>query len=533
MSEETPETPTVSPRASIRDYGFPLGLSLLLLISCVVYSAKKPYWSDELLTYYLAMDRQFGHMYAALKDTFNTSPPLYHVLAWIWAGLFGGSPLALRLLTALAFCGAYWVLWGVLKRRFGRLPAALGLALTLPTSLFQPQIAEARNYGLYLLCCSLTVGCFDRAIDNPKSDFRLPVLNFLAHAALIATHAFGLIYSGILLAFTIVLDLSQRRFNLKLYASTLFAWLLFALLWLPTLKKQTSDFTPYSWVGLPGIRDLFWSFFLYDKRIFVVLMLLFGAVLLRWLTSRRVALTVQNPRPEKALAILAVLFILIPGIVIYYVSHHGTSVFVGRYFMPSLIGWSILLSYLLQLVYARSPRTEASPEPLKPERPPLQPLFGLLLTGVLLFALALPFRQPSVSPNEVCIDTARLPPGIPVVFNDFQDYLANCYYSNEKSRIFFMQDLEAAKNSSPGGPSYKIGNRVVGVVMAEGLKRHYPDFNIVPIDLFFKANERFLVVSRPGNDWAEARLLSNPDYICRPIQAGSDPLLLVEKQHGP
>ena len=86
------------------EYFIPAVATLSLLVSCVVVSAKKYFWNDELLSYYLFSDRSFLHMLGAFHDKINNAPPLYFVLGWVWARMAGTSELSLRLLSCFGMC---------------------------------------------------------------------------------------------------------------------------------------------------------------------------------------------------------------------------------------------------------------------------------------------------------------------------------------------------------------------------------------------------------------------------------------------
>src|SRR3954468_18021859 len=57
------------------------------------------YWVDEAVTVAVVRN-SFGFMWSAVPRTEST-PPLYYVLAWLWAQLFGTGEAGLRSLSAL------------------------------------------------------------------------------------------------------------------------------------------------------------------------------------------------------------------------------------------------------------------------------------------------------------------------------------------------------------------------------------------------------------------------------------------------
>ena len=67
------------------------------------------FWFDESYTVDL-VGRGFLDMLAAIPDTEST-PPLFYVLAWPWAQLFGDSEAGLRSLSAVIGTAAVPVAW--------------------------------------------------------------------------------------------------------------------------------------------------------------------------------------------------------------------------------------------------------------------------------------------------------------------------------------------------------------------------------------------------------------------------------------
>ena len=53
------------------EYLVPVLVTVSLLIACAIASAKKTFWNDELLSFYLLSDSSFTHMMGAWGDTFN------------------------------------------------------------------------------------------------------------------------------------------------------------------------------------------------------------------------------------------------------------------------------------------------------------------------------------------------------------------------------------------------------------------------------------------------------------------------------
>src|ERR1700745_2801257 len=101
------------------EYAVPALATVSLVISCIVFSAKKYFVNDELLSYYLLSDKSFLHMLSAFHDKINAGPPLYFLVGWIWARIFGASELSLRLISCIGMSAALWLIWATLRRTYG------------------------------------------------------------------------------------------------------------------------------------------------------------------------------------------------------------------------------------------------------------------------------------------------------------------------------------------------------------------------------------------------------------------------------
>jgi 4-amino-4-deoxy-L-arabinose transferase-like glycosyltransferase len=137
-------------------------------------------WLDEAVTHSL-VTRSFGGMLSAIPHSEST-PPLFYVLEWVWARVFGFGAVGLRSLSALFGSATIVVLAAVAGRLGGRRGAlaAAAIAATNPLLIWYSQ--EARAYALLVLLCAVTVLCLVRG------DWRGWAL---AAALALATHYFA------------------------------------------------------------------------------------------------------------------------------------------------------------------------------------------------------------------------------------------------------------------------------------------------------------------------------------------------------
>ncbi|HVY96944.1 MAG TPA: glycosyltransferase family 39 protein [Solirubrobacterales bacterium] len=123
------------------------------------------YHHDEVITVMRVLRGDFGQMLEAVKSS-ESNPPLYYVLAWFWAKLFGTGEVGLRSLSALF--GAATVPVGYL---IGRQLAGWRTGLVLSAMLAaNPMLIwysqEARSYAPLVFFGALSLLFFVRALDS-------------------------------------------------------------------------------------------------------------------------------------------------------------------------------------------------------------------------------------------------------------------------------------------------------------------------------------------------------------------------------
>ncbi|HEV7461814.1 MAG TPA: glycosyltransferase family 39 protein [Solirubrobacteraceae bacterium] len=120
--------------------------------------SSQSFWGDEALTV-SEIRRPLGPMFGLVLNQ-ETTPPLYFVLAWAWAHVFGSGEAAIRSLSALAGTAmvplAYLAGARLFTRRVGVIAAAL--AAVNPFLIWYSQ--EARAYAVYMTLAGLSFLCF-------------------------------------------------------------------------------------------------------------------------------------------------------------------------------------------------------------------------------------------------------------------------------------------------------------------------------------------------------------------------------------
>jgi len=86
-------------------------LAAVLTVATILISPKKPFWIDELFSYYLVSAKSLATLFGAFHEELNASPFAYFGLGWLWAKAFGASELSLRLLSSFGFSIAAIMNW--------------------------------------------------------------------------------------------------------------------------------------------------------------------------------------------------------------------------------------------------------------------------------------------------------------------------------------------------------------------------------------------------------------------------------------
>lgn len=125
---------------------------------------------DEAVTVAL-LHHSFGGMLATIPHTEQT-PPLYYILAWLWARAFGFGEVGLRSLSAVAGTLLVPVMYTTGKELGSRRAGFIAAALTTFNPLLFWYSQEARSYALMALLSGLAFAFFARAYVDRRDRTR-------------------------------------------------------------------------------------------------------------------------------------------------------------------------------------------------------------------------------------------------------------------------------------------------------------------------------------------------------------------------
>lgn len=204
------------------------------------------YWTDELFTLFL-VNHHGGAAEVWRRALTDTHPPLYYLLLYGWAQVFGLSEPALRALSGLFCIGAVAALALGTRRAFtlnGRLFAA-AVAVTSPFWFMQSQ--NVRNYALCLLATSILAVLAIRARASQREGGTVPasVVAGLALAGAVGafSHFYAFLATGLLYLYLILTVPSRRlRVSLILAGAAIFAVeVAYMRLLMRTTQQNTHD----------------------------------------------------------------------------------------------------------------------------------------------------------------------------------------------------------------------------------------------------------------------------------------------------
>jgi len=185
------------------------------VVLTLVRSARRPFWYDELFTFYVSRLPHIDQVFRALPADGN--PPLSYILVGFCLRLFGETELATRLPSILAFAVAMLATYFFVRRHCGAVPALFGM-FALATSNIASYGSEARPYALMLGFTGLTMVSWQAATEKGRAR-QIPLIGVaLGIAGAIASHHYGAFHVGVpLMSGEAVRLVKRRRFDFPLY----------------------------------------------------------------------------------------------------------------------------------------------------------------------------------------------------------------------------------------------------------------------------------------------------------------------------
>ena len=127
---------------------------------------QQSFWLDEATTWGI-VSHGLGHVLSTVPKTEST-PPLYYVLVWLWAQVFGTGEVGLRSFSALCGTMTIPVMWAVGRRLASERIGLVAALVTAVNPLLFWYSQESRTYALLVLLSALSLWAFLRALEQPS-----------------------------------------------------------------------------------------------------------------------------------------------------------------------------------------------------------------------------------------------------------------------------------------------------------------------------------------------------------------------------
>lgn len=293
-------------------------------------------WLDETGTWWIIRDGPSQAIHRALS--WSGQSPLYYLIAWLSARLFGLNEIALRLPSVLAMAGAVAFLYWIAQRIFDRVAAAAVAYVFLCVASFYA--ADARPYALALLCLTGSFLALLRWLDTRRPIYA--VLYVVASALVIYAHCVLSLPLAASAAYGAFMLRREPRGLLWLAAFQM-AIVALSIPLLGELKKFYATRSAHTFAGLPTTGDLLAGF--------VPCSLAGVLILLVWLCLNLRGEAGITGRFASGTALLVGTWALFAPLVLFLLpAFSGLRLFVDRYYSSSLPGQALLIGGLLSSI---------------------------------------------------------------------------------------------------------------------------------------------------------------------------------------
>jgi mannosyltransferase len=163
------------------------GLTILAAVVRFVGLAHQSYWFDEADTVSI-LHTSLGGLLTRVPR-WETTPPFYFVMAWVWGHVFGYGEAGLRSLSALAGVITVPVGYAAATKLFSRRAGVIVAALIACNPLLVWYSQEARAYALLVLLTSVALLAFAHVRIAPTR--RWMIVWIVAAALALATHYYA------------------------------------------------------------------------------------------------------------------------------------------------------------------------------------------------------------------------------------------------------------------------------------------------------------------------------------------------------
>jgi hypothetical protein len=427
-------------------------------------AALRPLGFDELTTHNIARLPTAGAVWRAWFESGDGMPPVIHLATHLIGSALGFSHVTARLPAMLGFWLMCLSIFIFLRRRVCPMLALMGMVLPVTVPLAYSCAYEARGYGLVLGFAGGALVCWDLARDTRWRRVALLGLPlFLAVAT--AAHLYAALVTVPLALGEVARGQERRRVDWPVWIGLAAVGLLFAPV-NPVIShiRRLPELARFSFVRGPTLPELMelWPQFLSLSVTY------FGLLVLVCLARDQTPMAAAASPPtawdgplSRGDRAVVIGLMALPAMA-WLFAHLVTGVFLFRYVISAVIGFSLALPLLCRGTVARRPE------------------FALLLAGWIVVAavgtalgaaytLRATLTPVQIAAGRECFRLLnlweRLPgDGSPIVVTDFYLFHQIHHYAPVplKNRLVFLVDRDSGGLIEPYAPFYArvFGERV-------------------------------------------------------------------------
>jgi hypothetical protein len=193
------------------------GISVFYWICAGMAAAHRPFWYDELITWYISRMPDLAAMWATIRSGAESNMVMLHLFTKASHQIFGTGYLATRLPELLGFWIMMLGIYAFLRRRLPLTYALIGMLFPVATLAWQYAF-EARAYGILLGCAGVTLAAWQSATDGGNRNLSLLAIALCMIVAM-ASHPFaGLVMAPLSLG-ELVRTVERRRIDWPVWAA--------------------------------------------------------------------------------------------------------------------------------------------------------------------------------------------------------------------------------------------------------------------------------------------------------------------------
>ena len=403
-------------------------------------ASSKPFWFDELFSWYVAKLPSLSDIWNALNGGVDSNPPLSYLFIRASHWVFGTGELATRIPFILGFWLALFFLFLLIAKRCGSLMAYLSVVF-LCLSASYGYAFEARPYALVLACCCASLFCWTSAIEDRFRRLALVGLSLSLNVALFS-HYYAILLFPPLMIGEAYRSFRSRRVDWPIWIS-MAAGAVVLIPLAPTMLNYRKEYSEFFW-SKPTQRVFLQTidWFFRDP----VLVCFYVASCLLGMLKAGDSLT-SNKRDQWAgwnvpsHELIAVMTLMLLPVIGFVLANLVTHAFVTRYFLPTAIGIALGLAFLYhRLLQGRLLITAVL----------LASLLGIFIVRQAGDARGLFSKKPNIIAAKSFTWALSIPGNTPIVTSDPLFFLQCQHYAPPvlKSRLCYLMNLDAVRKSA-------------------------------------------------------------------------------------